>query len=536
MSAPIWLALPPEVHSALLSSGPGPGPLLESAAAWTSLSTAYAEAAEELTALLGAVRAGAWEGSTAAAYVAAHVPYLAWLEQASADSAAAAAQHETAAAAYTTALAGMPTLAELAANHATHALLVATNFFGINTIPIALNEADYVRMWIQAATVMGSYEAVSAAAVSSVPPTTPAPEIVKSDTVTTLAGESSPQPSQNVFQWLDGLVQQFLPPELRDLIGSPFYVFENPDHFMSWFNYNLVPQTGVTFADAVNEFLAGPGYYIEFYPTIVQAANGNLGVLVFASLIYFSEIGFEMFSETLRVTTYLVATTPFVPLATTAALPLVAAPAGAVGGFAGLAGLAGLTKPVVVPVTPPPGFTPAIIAAGVPAPASAASPAPAPTAAPASTAAPAPLSAPTAAPPPPPTPAGPELFSYLVGNLGMGSQRGAGADAKKKASKPDAAAAPAAAAATRREGPAGRRRRPQVTHLSRGYEYMDLEAQLDTASVMASEQGAGTVGFAGTIRNQTATAAGLTTLAGDAVDGGPRLPLMPNTWGQACDD
>ncbi|HWX99512.1 MAG TPA: PPE family protein, partial [Mycobacterium sp.] len=222
MTSPIWMASPPEVHSALLSAGPGPGPLLAAAGAWTALSTEYASAAAELSGLLGAVQAGAWDGPTAAQYAAAHVPYLAWLEQASVDSAGVAAQHEIAAAAYTSALAAMPTLPELATNHAVHGVLVATNFFGINTIPIALNEADYARMWVQAATIMSTYQVTSGAAMASAPRTAPAPTVVRpggeADNAAVTTAQNGP------LSWLSNLLRQlfsFLQKNFGDFLTNP---------------------------------------------------------------------------------------------------------------------------------------------------------------------------------------------------------------------------------------------------------------------------------------------------------------------------
>lgn len=180
------MASPPEVHATLLTTGPGPGPLLAAAGAWSSLSVAYTTAAQDLTALLASVAAGLWRGVAAEQYQAAHLPHLSWLYRAGVDSARMAAVHEQTAAAYTAALAAMPTLPELAANHATHGVLVATNFFGINTIPIALNEADYFRMWVQAATTMATYEAVSETSAAATPGVSATVPIQKS------AADSSP--------------------------------------------------------------------------------------------------------------------------------------------------------------------------------------------------------------------------------------------------------------------------------------------------------------------------------------------------------
>jgi PPE-repeat protein len=336
---------------------------------------------------------------------------------------------------------------------------------------------------------MSTYQAVATAAVASAPKTDPAPQIV-----------NNPRPADGEF---GGGGDSGILPIIDNDAGDPYA--------LSWW---------------INRFLEVPQTLWRDVELIAQ--NPTQG---FTQL--FADVGglaSDEFGHALQAIEY------FPQLL---ALPLVL-PAAAAGGVAGLSGLAGIQMeaapaPDVPAATPQPHSLPS--ASNSPA-AVGVSTSPGTTSASVSPSTASSVVS-SAATTPPPAGGGPGFVPpYAVGppgiGVGSGMSSSAGSGAKKKGSEPEGAVAAAAAIAqahrrTRRRRLAGMR--------GYGHEFMEMNINVDPdwgvppQQAVASDQGAGPLGFAGTVRKEAVpAAAGLMTLDDDEFGGGPSMPIVPGSW------
>jgi PPE-repeat protein len=166
-------ALPPEINSARIYTGPGPAPMLAAAAAWDGLAAELHSTAASYRSTIEGMTIGPWQGPASAAMAAAAAPYVAWLTTTAAQAEQAGMQAKAAVAAYETAFAATVPPPVIDANRSLLMALIATNIFGQNTPAIAATEAHYAEMWAQDAVAMYVYAGSSATATRLTPFTEP---------------------------------------------------------------------------------------------------------------------------------------------------------------------------------------------------------------------------------------------------------------------------------------------------------------------------------------------------------------------------
>jgi PPE-repeat protein len=208
-------ALPPEINSGRMYSGPGSAPMRAASAAWNLLAAELESTATQYQSTID-VLDDEWLGPTSATMAAAVDPYITWMSTTGVQAEQTAAQASAAASAYEAAFAMTVPPVEVAANRAQLAMLVATNVIGQNTAAIAANEAMYGEMWAQDAAAMYGYAGTSAAASSvkafSQPPETsnPAAQATQGSAVTQANGASTGSGVQSQLQQLTSTIPSSL--------------------------------------------------------------------------------------------------------------------------------------------------------------------------------------------------------------------------------------------------------------------------------------------------------------------------------------
>ncbi|MGB6514512.1 MAG: PPE family protein [Mycobacterium sp.] len=173
-------AIPPEINSARMYSGPGSAPMRAASAAWNLLAAELESAASSYQSTINVLADDEWRGPTSASMVAAVDPYVTWMNTTGAQAEHTATQASAAASAYESAFAMTVPPVQVAANRTQLMTLIATNVLGQNTPAIAANEAQYGEMWAQDAAAMYGYAGNSATA-TAVKPFRQPPQTANSD-------------------------------------------------------------------------------------------------------------------------------------------------------------------------------------------------------------------------------------------------------------------------------------------------------------------------------------------------------------------
>ena len=167
-------ALPPEINSTRMYTGPGAGPLMAAAAAWNNLAAELHTTASASQSVISTLTDDEWRGPSAAAMATAAVPYLGWMQTTAGCRSTRRRPGHGVRGRLRGRVCDDGAPAGIVANRVQLAALVATNLLGQNTPAIAATEAHYGEMWAQDAAAMYGYAGSSASAGKLEPLSDPA--------------------------------------------------------------------------------------------------------------------------------------------------------------------------------------------------------------------------------------------------------------------------------------------------------------------------------------------------------------------------
>ncbi|OBA77472.1 hypothetical protein A5641_04015 [Mycobacterium sp. 1554424.7] len=286
-------SLPPEISSAQIYAGPGSSSLVAAASAWNGLAAELNSAALSYDNIVTALASEEWLGPASAGMAAAVQPYVEWLTTTGAQAEEAAAQAQSAAAAYETVLGSVVPPPAIAVNRAELSQATATNVLGQNNGVIAQLEAQYAEFWAQNAAALYNYASQSAAA-AKVTPYTNAPAITNpSGTATQAAATAAAQatPAASVQQTLQGYLTQIqnslgllaTPSGTQSLVSQ----FQNSNPLLQelWFLFSGQTALPTNFGGLINGYAP---YASFFYNTeglpYFSVGMGNSGVQIAKSV------------------------------------------------------------------------------------------------------------------------------------------------------------------------------------------------------------------------------------------------------------
>lgn len=200
--------LPPEISSALIHSGPGAGSLIDASAAWERLGIELEESLPNYASVLSSMTE-TWQGPSSAAMGQAVEPYLVWLRATAQQCEQVGFSMQAVATAFELACRTVVFPIQVTANRTRLAQLIATNWFGTNSVAIAETDAQYEGMWVNNSAAMYRY-AATAAQATRLPQFFSPPAITSPAMAAAQAGAApaaaAATPAQSIGQILESIV------------------------------------------------------------------------------------------------------------------------------------------------------------------------------------------------------------------------------------------------------------------------------------------------------------------------------------------